>query len=268
MAEDAAAAAAGAGVGGEKRRRNRGGKGRGRGPKGPNPRETAVAVPKEFAGQNKNGVICEIIKKDKNRFGFIYIGDGADLGAESPRIYFNFSESGEWKEEAFVPRRGYQVAFQCGLDAQERAFASNIVLTEAGKTTAAEREEAIKAGGGRAAGGAKPAAKAAAPKKEKAAAAAAGAEDKPKEPRVRQRRARNPENDRKINLKVTCKGKEGEQTIEVNLSETIGKLKHSATRAFECPVEFTVYHKGAFLTKEAYLALQDGDSVELAEPTA
>ena len=68
-------------------------------------------------------------------------------------------------------------------------------------------------------------------------------------------------------MKVTCLGKEGERTIEASMGESIGRLKHAAVSAFECPVEYTIYHKGAFLTKAIFDTLQEGDSVNLAEPT-
>jgi len=203
----------------------------------------SLPVPPEFFGTSKEGKISHVKKENGvDKFGFIYIGEGSE---DLPRIYFN---SEEWKEADFVARKGYSVSFVCAKDERDRAFASGVKLTAAGKVQAAEREANIA--------------------QSNSERKASGIEDVKREPRERRERRPRRENTdtRTVTLKVTCAGFPGEKEVIANLGESIGKLKHAATSAFEAPITQVVYCKGALLTRQVLTDLKDGDSINLAEP--
>jgi len=226
--------------------------------RGPSRAATACPVPAAFLGTTKEGKICDIIKKGQEKFGFIYIGDGTTAHEETPRIYFNFKD---FEDADYVPRKGYSVAFKCLNDDKGRAYASALTLTEEGKTQAAEREALIKSTAREPRAAGEP--RAPREKKEKAEGGAGG-EARPK----RERKPRAVD-ERTVQLKVTCVGKGSEEKeLTARLGESIGRIKHAATQAFDAPIHLNVFCKGELLTKTILAGLSDGDVIHLGEPVA
>lgn len=252
-------------------------------PAAPRAPRVVIPIPAELFNKPASGVVSEVITRGRGRFGFINIGDTQAGSRETPRIYFHFSE---FKETDFRPRRGYLVEFHVNRDETDRAFASDVTLTAEGRVAAAERSARAEAQ--RAAAPA-PAAAPAEPRAKKAAAPAAAApapaERKPREPRERvegeareprKRRERrtNPEDDRSIDLRVTCQGFAETKVVTAVISQSIGKLKHSATEAFGAPIEYNIFSApnaefplGQFLTKAILRTLSNNDAVHLRANT-
>jgi hypothetical protein len=278
-----------------RRRPGGSGGGRGRGPRapraegeeGPEPRvkkerPDSTPVPAEFIGQTKEGVVSAIIRKNRVKFGFIHLCPGPEIDEAAPRIYFSFNDL---TDSTTTIRRGYVVTLKCSQDDQERAFATEITLTEEGLKIAEEREAEIE--------------------RKKSEQAAEEGEGRPK----KAPRERKPVEEKPVSLAVSCEGFAEVKTIQFNAAQSVGKLKnigmtyahtyiyahththilihihahthiyiyiykhtHIATTAFEAPVEFNVYRSSAedqkaeFLTKAVLLTLVDGDAIHLAAP--
>jgi len=206
----------------------------------PRVRAEGVPVPKEFVGQTKTGLISDVLKTrlGSGQFGFILVG--GDVSKENaPRIYFNFTD---FTDSEFRARKGYAVSFTVTEDENSRFAAKNVVLTAAGKVTAAERE------------------------KEMAERAAVSPVPAGKKGKPRRGRAPRETDQRTVNLNVTNSAAAGQKTIEAKVGDSLGKLKHLCISAFESEdITLQVYHAdGRLLTKEILTAMQDGDSVHLA----
>ena len=255
----------------ESRRRGprRGGPGSGRKPRptsagatgeGGNKRELrpSAEVAESAFGKVQFGRVCDVLNRGREKFGFVYIlpsdgfvpkkedgteGLGFSLYGEYPRVYFSFTE---WKEE-LKARKNDVVTFTVLKDDKDRPYASNVSFTPSGKAAAAAREEAYKL-------------KAAeAPAKAPKSSEQVDAEKK-------ERKTRKPIDTRAVVLKVTAEGFTETKEVTAVIGETLGKLKHSGVVAFECPIHFTIYHKGELLTKAVLEGLSDGDSIHLGEP--
>jgi len=207
-------------------------------------RPPSTPVPPDFIGQTKTGVVSVIVRKGRVRFGFIHLCPGPEIDEAAPRIYFSFNDLAD---SDVTVRRGYIVTLKCSKDEQDRAYATEISLTEEGKTIAAEREAEIA--------------------KRKVETGAEGGEKPKKAPRERKA-----VEDKFVNLRVTCEGKEEEKVLSINAAQSVGKLKNVATTAFEAPVEYNVFHvtaenpEGVFLTKAILLTLVENDKLHLAAP--
>jgi len=103
-------------------------------------RPPSTPVPPDFIGQTKTGVVSVIVRKGRVRFGFIHLCPGPEIDEAAPRIYFSFNDLAD---SDVTVRRGYIVTLKCSKDEQDRAYATEIALTEEGKTIAAEREAEI-----------------------------------------------------------------------------------------------------------------------------
>ena len=206
-------------------------------------RPESVPVPASFTGLTKVGVVSAIIRKGRVKFGFINICPGPEIDESAPRIYFSFAQLAD---STTTIRRGYVVSFKCSLDETGRAFADGIDLTEEGKRIAAAKEVEIAAR------------RAERPAEDGDKPAAAKRERAPRE--------RRQQEDKFVDLKVTCEGKAETKTITFNFAQSVGKLKNVATTAFEAPVEYNVFHEGVFLTKALLVTLQEGDKIHLAAP--
>lgn len=232
-----------------------------RAPRPPREPRVNVPVPPEFFGQTKTGKIDAVINGGRGKYGFIAID------SSEARIYFSFEK---YDASEFVARRGYGVEFLVSKDDTDRTCAASVKLTAEGKVQAAEREARI------AAEKANPA-----PKRERkpaaapaaaSAAPAAGAEVGEKKKRVRAPRTK-PEDDRSVSLQVSYAGVPEAKTVVAKLSQSIGKLKHAATEAFDAPTELNVFlvnaenPQGIKLTKALLRGLSDNATVELRAPT-
>jgi hypothetical protein len=198
-------------------------------------------------GQTATGKICDIVRRGRGQFGFIFIGDGEGTRADTPRIYFNFKD---YTETKFPPRRGYLVEFTCAEDDEKRVFASDVKLTVQGLQEAAVREEEFQ---------------------KRVASGEKREPREPREPRERRERRVREEDDRTVTLKVTCEGKSGEKQITAKVGQSIGKLKHTAAAEFEAPIEYSVYchvspsnPEGTLLTRSLLSNLTDNDVIHLA----
>mmetsp|Transcript_35433 Transcript_35433/g.97833 ORF Transcript_35433/g.97833 Transcript_35433/m.97833 type:complete len:245 (-) Transcript_35433:129-863(-) len=195
-------------------------------------------VPADKINTSATGMIHSIIVKGRGRFGFILIGETSDVNAIVPRVYFSLSKV---KDPAVILRRGYPVSFNIKSDEEGRSFAEDVALTEEGKSVAAEREAKIAARRAEDEANGKP------PRRER----------KPREPRM-------------VKIKVVCEGKSGEKEIEMNLNQSVGRIKGIASEAFEADADFNVYHvtdaapKGEFLTRAIMATLTDGAKILLA----
>jgi len=213
------------------------------------PRPPSVPVPPEMIGKHCVGIITAIIRRGRVKFGFIHIGDEKTPTTEAPRIYFSFQYL---KDTSLILRKGYNVQFTVKKDEKDRPHAADIELTEAGKIGAAEREASI------------------AQKRSEREASGESAEHADRERRPR--RPRKVLEEKNVVLKVTCDGVTGSKDITFDLNQSIGKLKNTASTAFEAPVTHNVYHvtkenpKGEFLTKAILSGLVAGDHVHLGEP--
>jgi len=207
-------------------------------------RPVSAPVPAELIGKTSKGVVTAIIRRGRLKFGFIHIGD--ETKPETPRIYFSFLHL---KDSDTIFRKGYAVQFRCDQDDKGRAYAADIELTEEGKVGAAAREAVIAA------------------RRSEGKPEGAGAETE-----KRPRRPRKPVEEKKVTLKVTCDGKSGEKNIEIDLNQSVGKLKNITTTEFEAPVHYNVFHvtkanpAGEFLTKAILNTLNAGDHIHLGEP--
>jgi len=213
-------------------------------------RAPSLPVPSDLVGKRTVGLVSAIVRRGRLKFGFISLGTEEIAENESVKIYFSFESLSD--PNLFL-RRGYPVEFTVNLDEKGRSFASDIMLTAAGVTVAAEREAAI-----------------AQRKLER------GAEEKfdgPKKERApREPRERKPLEEKPVVLKVTCEGKSEVKFIEFNMAQSVGKLKNIATTHFDAPVHYNVFHlspaapQGVFLTKSILVKLNTNDAIHLAEP--
>ena len=232
----------------------RGGGGRGKatteaGEKNMEPRVPREIIPSppfplDQLGKTVNGKICDIVKRGRGQFGFIYVGEGPH--SETPRVYFSFKE---YSEAQFPPRRGYLVEFECAVDDSDRVFASNVRLTEAGMKEAHERELKYLTN-----------------------------PENRREPGLgpRERRQRKDEDEgRNVVLKVTCEGETETKQVTANVAQSIGKLKHSATVEFSAPIEYQVFCRitpenpeGVLLSRSILNEMSDNDVIHIRPPTA
>lgn len=215
-------------------------------------REETNPVPREFVGQTKTGIIVDVLKNRTGggRFGFISIGTEAEK-TTGPRIYFNITS---FTDDTYLARKGYAVSFKVAVDAADRLAAESVVLTPAGKASAAEREATLSAPK-----------KQPTPKADAGAGATAGAAKK--QPRERKPREVDP---RTVDLKVTGEGLAGEKSVTAKLGESLGKLKHSCITAFESEdITLQVYHAdGRLLTKEILGSMKAGEALRLKPKAA
>ena len=221
----------------------------------------SAEVAESAYGKVQFGRVCDVLNRGREKFGFVYIlpsdgfvpknedgteGLGFSLYGEYPRVYFSFSE---WKEE-LKARKNDVVTFTVLKDDKDRPYASSVSFTPSGKTAAVAREEAFKL-------------KAAeAPAKAPKSSEQVDAEKKER----KEKKTRKPIDTRSVVLKVTAEGFSETKEVTAVIGETLGKLKHSGVVAFECPIHFTIYHKGELLTKAVLEGLSDGDSIHLGEP--
>lgn len=190
-------------------------------------------------GLTVSGKICDIVKRGKGQFGFIYVGEG--LHSVTPRVYFSFKE---YTETKFPPRRGYLVEFECAEDASDRVFASNVRLTAAGAKEAEEREEKYLSN----------------PDNRK---------DQNGERRERRQR-KDEDEGRSVVLKVTCEGESETKQVTANVAQSIGKLKHAATLEFCAPIDFKVFCRitpetpeGVLLSRAILTEMSDNDVIHI-----
>lgn len=236
-------------------------------PKEPKPVPVSAPVPEELMGTSQVGRICDVTNRTRGKFGFIFIGlDEEKPRAETPRIYFSFKEYSE--DNKFPPRRGYQVSFTCGRDEEDRACAKDIKITPEGLVLAEERDAKYLA---------EQAAKKERAEKAVAEKPAANGEEKPTEGGEKKKRVRKRAVDeRELSLTVTCEGKADEKKVVVaKLAESIGKLKHTATVAYDAPISYSVYcqitpenPEGTLLTKAILKTLAENELIHLKEPPA
>lgn len=225
--------------GGSRPSSNGGGRTRQRGPEDGDEtvektQHVSVPIPPSLIGKTVTGKICDIVRRGRGQFGFIFIGEGEATRADTPRIYFNFKD---YTEERFPPRRNYVVSFTCLEDDEKRVYASNVQLTPQGAKDAEVREEEY-------------------------LKRTAGEKREPRE--RRERREKRDEDERTVTLMVTCEGKSGEKQITAKLSQSIGKLKHTATTEFDAPIEYSVYCADGTLLSRAILAeMSEGSIIHL-----
>lgn len=241
-------------------------------PRGPKPNTTGESKPKpagEHAdppkrerpanytwpagdvGKTLTGTVVSVIRRGKFNFGFISLSTEKEYWDQKfPRVYFNPSHV---ETQGLFLRTGYQVQFTATNDEEGRSVATNIILTEEGSKTKAEREEAI--------------AKKRAERQENLPSG-----EKTDAPERTFRRGRRfprrplpePTDGRKVALKVTCEGHNETKSVEVNLGHFIGELRTNAFALFNAPANYAMYLGGSFLSREAYNNLQDNNVIHLA----
>ena len=207
-------------------------------------RPPSLPVPAELIGKKSVGVVTAVIKKGKVKFGFIHIGDGSKPNEEVPKIYFSFSEI---SDKSLILRRDYIVEFTSKLDEEGRSFASDISLTEEGKRVADEKEAAYAK---------RVLEKSTEPTKVPSEAPKRERRERP----VRQRKQLEP---KIVNLLVSIEGKKDEKSLEVDLNQSIGKLKATALALFDASGLYNVFRGEEFLTKAILLTLNNNDKVRL-----
>ena len=157
------------------------------------PREVILSppVPASMIGTTASGKICDVVKRGRGQFGFIFIGEGSR--SETPRIYFSFKD---YSDTSFPPRRGYLVEFECAEDEAKRAYACNVRLTADGLKEATERDLKYQSN----------------PENKKESTG--------------ERRVRKPRKDfgegRSVVLKVTCEGKSESKQVTADVTQSIG----------------------------------------------
>lgn len=157
------------------------------------PREVILSppVPASMIGTTVSGKICDVVKRGRGQFGFIFIGEGSR--SETPRIYFSFKD---YSDTGFPPRRGYLVEFECAEDDTKRAYACNVRLTAEGIKEATDRDLKYQSN-----------------------------PDNKKES-TGERRVRKPRKDlaegRSVVLKVTCEGKSESKQVTADVTQSIG----------------------------------------------
>jgi hypothetical protein len=230
-------------------------------------RPPAVPFPAELMDKTSTGIVNATVRRGRVKFGFINLGND-EKANDVPRIYFSFENV---PDTDVILRRGYPVTFTAKTDDKGRTHAVDVKLTEAGKPIAAEREAYVaqKKADRAAANAAAAAAAAAKPKAAKAPKEARA----PREKRETAPRApRPPREDRPMTIKVTCEGHKEAKNVEVNLAQSVGRLKAVAMAAFEgCPATYNVYHIGpdgseVYLTRSLLNKLTSNDTVHLGEP--
>lgn len=210
-------------------------------------RPESIPVPAEMIGQRKIGIVSVVVRRGKMKFGFISIGDDLKDEDKNPRIYFSFENLANAGD---ILRRSYIVEFMISKDDKDRAYASDISLTEEGKAIAVEREKVI------------------------AQKNAERAEDEARNGPRKERapRERKPREEKLVTLTVSCEGMSEEKSLEFNVAQSVGRLKNIATTAFDAPVHYNVFHvsaenpEGLFLTKAIMAALNPGDKIHLRAP--
>ena len=233
--------------------RNRGNRGRSGGNRARAVVDTTVArevipsppFPIGDLGKTVSGKICDIVKRGRGQFGFIYVGEGSH--SETPRVYFSFKE---YTETKFPPRKGYLVEFECAEDDTDRVFAQNVRLTTVGLKEAAEREEKFLSN----------------PDNIR----------KDQNGERRERRQKKEELDgRSVVLKVTCEGETETKQVTANTAQSIGKLKHSATVEFCAPIDFQVFCRitpetpeGVLLSRAILIEMSDNDLIHIKPAAA
>jgi hypothetical protein len=225
------------------------------------PRER-VPVPPELVGKTSVGKIVDVVERGKGSYGFVALDNNV-------RVYFPTSSYADASE--FKARRGYEVEFTCGKDEKDRVYASSVRLTPAGKATAVEREAKIAADKAAAVNNSADGVKKARPAKaanSSSASATEGGEGEKKPRRERRERPVRPEDDRSLSLTCTCQNSSESKSVVAVLSQSIGKLKHTATEAFGAPPTYNVFHKDALLTKAILRTLHDNDVIHIKEPVA
>jgi len=204
--------------------------------------------PAADVGKNQTGTVVSVIRRGKFNFGFISLSTEKDFYEQKyPRVYFNPSHVGT---AGLFLRTGYQVQFTATNDEEGRSVATNIVLTEEGNQTKAEREEAIA-------------------KKRAERQADEPTEEKAEGDHDRRRRRfprapRKEVDGRKVSLKVTSEGSSETKNVEADLGHSIGALKANSFALFNAPSNYAIYFGGNILTREAYSNLQDNNTVHLA----
>lgn len=211
------------------------------------PREVIPSPPFPLAqlGQTVSGKICDVVKRGRGQFGFIYVGEGSH--SETPRVYFNYKE---YTETKYPPRKGYLVEFECSEDDSDRVFARNVRLTTIGLKEAADRDEKF----------------------------LSSRDNTPKEQNGERKERRQKKEDsdgRSVVLKVTCEGESETKQVTANTSLSIGKLKHSATMEFCAPIEFQVFCRitsetpdGVLLSRAILNEMSDNDVIHIRPATA
>jgi len=226
------------------------------------PRRPYKSVPEDFLGKTYTGKVVDVIKRFRSTYGFILINLENVLKSERPKIYFN---NKDYDDADFVIRKGYDVEFKVAKDENNRLYASDLILTAAGKVAAAAREERIKAGvvPGRDHQ----------PRTEKPATTTTAAGDGAAAPVRKPRRPRPPANETAVVLQVACEGKTEIARIETKIFQSIGKLKYAAVEHFGVPDNYTIYCQrtpenpnGVMLNKSIMRSLQDNDMVFIGPP--
>jgi len=213
-------------------------------------RPAPYSWPADSIGKSLTGTVVSVIRRGKYNFGFISLSTAEDFFDQKyPRIYFNPSHVGT---QGLFLRTGYQVQFTATNDEEGRSVATNIILTEQGNKTKAEREEVI-----------------AKKRAERAAETTEGGEKEGEEGGDRRkrapRRARPPLADgKKVSLKVTCEGHQDTKSVDADLGHSIGELRTNAAALFNAPSNYGIYVGGNFLNKTTYSNLNDNETIHLA----
>eukprot|EP01038_Epipyxis_sp_PR26KG_P010037 gene10037-13494_t len=219
-----------------------------------------IPVPTAVYGKTIVGVVATIMRRGSAKYGFIAIVSSPTVEAtrEDPRIYFSFKNL---VDSSLTLRKGYSVSFKVETDESNRPYAGSIELTEEGKKQAEIKEAEI------------------AEKRSElkvvdvadGAAAVAPTSGVKGAPRERRERPKRVFEEKIVSLKVTCEGKTETKTIDFNVNQSIGKLKIIATKEFDSPSTYSVYHVAAagatpvFLTKSLLIKIAPGEFIHLAE---
>jgi helicase MOV-10 len=231
-----------------------------------------VPVPADLVGRTVVGKIVDVVERGKTSYGFIAID-------KAVRVYFPMSSYAA--DNGSKARRGYEVEFYCDKDDKDRVFGSSVRLTPAGKETAVQREAMIAADKAASSGGNAVTKKAKSPNNinqanqtmvsEKSTAAADATDvavDGEKIKKRRRVRLTKPEDNKTVSLSCTSQNSAVTKSVDALLSQSIGKLKHTAVGVFSAPTTYSVYHKGALLTKAVLRTLRDNDLIHIQDPAA
>jgi len=241
--------------------------------------ETAP-IPLELVGFTVAGRISDFDIRRKGKFGFINIGEsvGTKPDKDTPRIYFRLKD---YAEKGLLPRRGYNVLFKVNKEeAEDRFFASEIVLTEESKAQATE--DKAKRSAALAAKREVKVSAAADPTPASAAEVPAVAQDsepveKTEEKKTNRKRSsqsskRKANNHRELNLLVKLESAGVVKELTVSPGRLLGALKRDVAVLFEEPGDFVMHAKiteenpkGEFLTKKILRGLKTGDTILLLE---
>jgi len=179
---------------------------------------------------------------EENSFGFIdLVPAGTKATDTTPKIYFNITE---YVSNDHQPRRGLEVQFQSAKDDKDRIFATKVTLTPAGIALSEEKRKAAE-------------------ERATAAASAEGGSKEQAKPKTKKPKKRSPDDDRVVNLIVTCEGKSGEKEVEAKIGQSLGALKHNSCNAFDADTTLTMYYNGESLNRSILKSLKDGDKIIL-----